>query len=62
MRHYADAGVGHLWLVDPRVRTIEIYRLDGGSWRVVETHAGEVSVRAEPFDAIELDLTSLWSR
>jgi len=62
MRHYADAGVGHLWLVDPRVKTIEVYRLDGSGWRVVETYAGEVGVRAEPFDAIELDLGSLWSR
>jgi Uma2 family endonuclease len=62
MRHYADAGVRHLWLVDPRLKTIEVYGLDGGSWRVVDTHAGDAPVRAEPFDAIELDLASLWSR
>jgi Uma2 family endonuclease len=62
MRHYADAGVRHLWLVDPRIKTLEVYRLDGGSWRVVATHGGDAPVRAEPFDAIELDLASLWSR
>lgn len=62
MRHYADAGVRHQWLIDPRPRTIEVYRLDGVSWRVVDTYAGEAPVRAEPFDAVELDLASLWSR
>lgn len=62
MRHYADAGVRHLWLVDPRLKTIEVYRLEAGSWRVVDTYAGDAPVRAEPFEAIELDLASLWSR
>ena len=62
MRHYAAAGVRHLWLVDPAATTLEIYRLDGGGWRLVQTHAGEEAIRAEPFDAVELELGSLWSR
>jgi len=62
MRHYAAAGVRHLWLVDPVATTLEIYRLDGEGWRLVQTHAGEATIRAEPFDVIELDLGSLWSR
>jgi len=28
----------------------------------VATHAGEVTVRLEPFDAIELDPAALWMR
>jgi Uma2 family endonuclease len=62
MRHYAAAGVRHLWLVDPLATTLEIYRLDGGGWRLVQTHAGAEAIRGEPFDAVELDLGSLWSR
>ena len=31
---YAREGVGHLWLVDPIARTVEVYRLDGGRWVV----------------------------
>jgi Uma2 family endonuclease len=62
MRHYASAGVRHLWLVDPIATTLEIYRLDGGGWRLVQTHAGQAAIRAEPFDAVELELGSLWSR
>ena len=62
MRHYAAAGVRHVWLVDPVATTLEIYRLDGEGWRLVQTHAGDVMIRPEPFDAVELDLGSLWSR
>ena len=62
MRHYAAAGVRHVWLVDPLATTLEIYRLDSEGWRLVETHAGDVTIRPEPFDAVELALGSLWSR
>ena len=62
MRHYAAAQVRHVWLVDPAATTLEIYRLDSAGWRLLETHAGEAKVRGEPFDAVELDLASLWSR
>jgi hypothetical protein len=38
------------------------FRLDGETWRMIKTWHDDVLVRAEPFDAIELDLTVLWSR
>ena len=56
MRQYAAAEVRHVWLVDPSATTLEVYRLDGAGWRLLETHAGEAKVRPEPFDAVELDL------
>lgn len=60
MPAYAQAGVAHLWLVDPLARTLEIYRLEGGRWTVVETLGGDVTARAEPFRDIELDLARWW--
>lgn len=57
---YAREGVRNLWLVDPVLHTLEIYRLEAGSWVVVGTHGGDEKVRAEPFDAIELELKDLW--
>ena len=57
---YARAGVRHVWLVDPLVRTIEVLRLEGERWTIVATWADAAKVRAEPFDAIELDLAILW--
>jgi len=60
MRHYGANGVGHLWLVDPLQQTLEVYRLESGRWVVVDTLAGEATVRVEPFEAIELLLDRWW--
>lgn len=57
---YAREGVGHVWLVDPDLRTLEIFRLEGTRYLLLGTHTDEASVRAEPFDAIELSLRVLW--
>jgi len=59
---YARHGVGHVWLVDPAAQTLEVLALDGETYRLVATHAGEEVVEAAPFDAVPLDLGSLWSR
>lgn len=59
---YARERVPHLWFVDPIVKTLEILRLDGKTYRVIDVFTGDAGVRAEPFDAIELDLAALWMR
>ena len=60
MRVYAREEVGHLWIVDPRHRTLEVYRLDAARWVVASTHADGETVQAEPFDAIGLALRRWW--
>jgi Uma2 family endonuclease len=62
MHHYARAGVGHLWLLDPDPRTLEVFRLEGGAWRLVTSVAGDVKVAAEPFEVVPVDLARLWAR
>lgn len=57
---YAREGVGHLWLIDPLAHTLEVYRLEGGRWVVAQTFGGSEKVRAEPFDALDLDLGRWW--
>jgi Uma2 family endonuclease len=57
---YARELVRHTWLVDPLARTIEILRLENGRWTIVATFADHDVIRAEPFDALELDLSLLW--
>jgi Uma2 family endonuclease len=57
---YARHGVAHAWLINPSTRTLEVYRREGASWVLASTHADDAIVRAEPFDAIELDLLRLW--
>lgn len=53
--------MGHDWLLDPREKRLEIYRLEAGRWVEVVEHEGDTVVRAEPFDAVELDLALLWT-
>lgn len=60
MRIYGREAVAHVWLVDPLARTLEVYRLDGATWTLVVTHAGDTLVRAEPFDAVELAMARWW--
>ena len=32
---YSREGVGHVWLVDPVARTLEVFELDSGRWVVL---------------------------
>lgn len=59
---YARESVSHIWLVNPLSETLEVYRLEQGRWLLLTTHAGDVSARIEPFDAIELETWRLWGR
>ena len=57
---YARAGIKHLWLVDPRLKLLEVFKLSRGRWVLVDTHRGEGPARAAPFEAIAFPLKYLW--
>lgn len=61
-RVYSRERVTHLWFVDPREHLVEVLRLDGETYRIVQSAGGDEVVRFEPFDAIELELAVLWAR
>lgn len=61
LRIYAEARVSHAWLVKPSDRTLEVLRLREGSWTIVAVWEDTAVVRAEPFEAIELELGRLWA-
>ena len=61
MQVYAREGVPHLWLLDPIVHTLEVLRLENARWVILGTHTDGDVVRAEPFEAIEIELVMLWS-
>jgi len=58
---YHREGVGHVWLVSPVLRSVEVYRRADIGWLLLATFEGDAVVRAEPFDAVELDLAGLWA-
>nr|AYM54025.1 hypothetical protein [Pyxidicoccus fallax] len=62
MAVYAREGVKHLWLVDPRIQTLEVYRLENGRWLLLGTHSANDKVQVEPFEALPIDLSGLWAR
>jgi len=60
LRIYAREQVRHAWLVDPQARTLEVFRREGEGWFFVGSFSGAERIRAEPFDAVELNLGTLW--
>ncbi len=57
---YAREQVGWAWLVDPVQRTLEVMKLANDVWTVQHVYGGDDKVAAPPFDAIEIDLRSIW--
>lgn len=61
---YAREGIGHLWLVDPELQTLEVYTLDrdhgAPHWLLLATLEGDAPVRQPPFEAVEFGLGRLW--
>lgn len=60
MPAYARHGVRYAWLVDPELKTIEVYKLTQEKWMVLKTVGGEDRVQLEPFEALDLELSELW--
>jgi Uma2 family endonuclease len=58
---YARESIPYLWLVDPDLRTLEVYALDKGHWSLQGAYQNEDRISAAPFDAIELELAGLWA-
>jgi Uma2 family endonuclease len=58
---YARAGVPFVWLVDPIAQTLEVLRL-GSHDMLLAAHGAASVIRAEPFEAIELELAAVWGQ
>lgn len=57
---YARERVGHVWLVDPRERTVEVFRHGGSGYVLVGTYGGDEGLTAEPFEAASIPPAFLW--
>jgi Uma2 family endonuclease len=59
---YARNGIRHVWIVDPEHRTLEVCCRNGNAYETVQIFDAhdEPIVRAEPFEAVEFPLESLW--
>ena len=59
-RIYGEAGVAHLWLLDPRTLLLEVFALAQDKWLLLGTFRDAEDVSAPPFDAISFSLGVLW--
>jgi Uma2 family endonuclease len=60
LRGYHRAHVGHYWVIEPADQILTVYRWQESRYTAaLKARAGE-HVRAEPFDAIELALASIF--
>ena len=57
---YAEVGVEYAWVIEPMLRSIELYELRAGELALVQMHEGNAPLRVAPFDAIQLDTRELW--
>jgi Uma2 family endonuclease len=60
MRIYGEAGVPHMWLIDPRLQILEVFELRDARWTKVGDWNSDESVSAPPFDAVSFSLADLW--
>lgn len=57
---YARSGVVEYWIVDPDNRSVEVYRLEGGAYRLeLRAHEGAI-VRSTLFPGLEVSPADLW--
>ena len=60
MRIYGEAGIPHMWLIDPRLQILEAFENLDSNWIKVGAWNSDDDVRAAPFDAISFSLADLW--
>lgn len=58
---YAANGVQHAWLIDPDLRTLEVFENQQGKWLLLAVLEGQAAVALAPFDAVSFDLGALWA-
>ncbi len=57
---YALYGVLHLWFVDPRARTLEVFERHEKNWLLTHTFFDADEVCAPPFGELKFSLGLLW--
>lgn len=59
---YAEHGVAHAWLIDPDLRTLEVFGLDAGRWMLLSVLRDDAVARIPPFEAVDFPVGRLWAR
>lgn len=57
---YSRSGVPHYWIVDPQNETLTVHRLVPDGYLIAMRVGKDAVVRAEPFEAVELRVCTLF--
>jgi Uma2 family endonuclease len=57
---YAKYGVEHVWLIDPKVQTLEVFRREDTRWVLAAAFGERDEVSVEPFGELSFALDVLW--
>lgn len=60
MRVLRATGVPHYWILNPEEQILVVHRLEPNGYLVALTASAGETVRAEPFDAVELAVAALF--
>jgi len=58
---YADAGVTHIWHINPVLKMLEVYKLSDGKWLLLDVFRDDAEVAAAPFGEFSFSLNLLWT-
>ena len=57
---YAEAGVAHVWHIDPVLHTLEVFELREGKWLLLDVFHDDARATAPPFSDLTFALGLLW--
>jgi Uma2 family endonuclease len=57
---YARTGVCHYWLLDPRKKALQAFRLDAGRYVLEAEHTGAAIFRPSMFPGLSIRLAEVW--
>jgi hypothetical protein len=60
MRLFARHLAPYTWLIDPALKTLEVFKPGSGRRVLPGVFAKNEKIRAEPFQEMEIDLDNLW--
>lgn len=59
-RQYAAGKVPFYWILDPKLKTLEGYKLTAGQYRLAGRASGDESIALPPFPKLQIPLGQLW--
>jgi Uma2 family endonuclease len=61
-KQYEKGKVVHYWIVDPKAKTLEGYKLTAGKYRLISQGKDDDVIQLPPFPKLDIQMGKLWWR